>query len=88
VVTDDGSSDETLAILAEFATIAPFPVRIHRNTVRLGYRANFMQAAGLCSGSLISFCDQDDVWRRDNLEQVVAGFDDPDVLLVFHNASL
>lgn len=88
VVTDDGSSDDTLEMLAEFATTAPFPVRIHRNPVRLGYRANFMHAASLCSGSLISFCDQDDVWRRDNLEQVVAGFDDPDVLLVFHNALL
>lgn len=88
VVTDDGSSDETLAVLAQFAAIAPFPVHVYRNPERLGYRANFMRAVGLCSGSLISFCDQDDVWRPENLERVVAGFDDPEVLLVFHNALL
>src|SRR5581483_10766488 len=31
VACDDGSSDDTLAILSDFADNAPFPVRIHRN---------------------------------------------------------
>lgn len=88
VVTDDGSSDDTLDVLAQFAATSPFPVHVHRNPARLGYRANFMRAVGFCTGSLISFCDQDDVWLPENLARVVAGFDDPDVLLVFHNALL
>lgn len=30
VVTDDGSTDETLAILEGFTDVAPFPVSVHR----------------------------------------------------------
>jgi glycosyltransferase involved in cell wall biosynthesis len=88
VVGDDGSSDDTLAILERFAATAPFPVHIHRNPTRLGYRANFLHVAGLCTGALISFCDQDDIWSPENLERVVPRFTDPDVLLTFHNARI
>jgi glycosyltransferase involved in cell wall biosynthesis len=86
VVGDDGSTDDTLNILERFARIAPFPVRIHRNPQRLGYRANFMNVVRLCTSPLISFCDQDDVWLPQNLSQVARCFADPDVLLTFHNA--
>jgi glycosyltransferase involved in cell wall biosynthesis len=40
VVTDDGSRDDTLAILEKFSKTAPFPVHVHHNEERLGYRAN------------------------------------------------
>src|SRR5690349_6672659 len=40
VVSDDSSSDGTLAIVERFASKAPFPVRIHSNPRRLGYREN------------------------------------------------
>jgi glycosyltransferase involved in cell wall biosynthesis len=86
VVCDDGSTDGTLDIVEQFATTAPFPVRIHRNPERLGYRANFINCAGLCSSDLIAFCDQDDRWLPQKLEAVVTLFDDDDVLLVHHNA--
>jgi glycosyltransferase involved in cell wall biosynthesis len=86
VVCDDGSSDDTLAILSDFADNAPFPVRIHRNPARVGYRRNFVQCAGLCSGDLIAFCDQDDRWSPGKLEIIAARFRDEDTMLVFHNA--
>jgi glycosyltransferase involved in cell wall biosynthesis len=86
VVCDDGSQDRTLELVEAFARRAPFPVRINRNEQRLGYRANFMKAAGLCTGDLIAFCDQDDVWDKRKLELVAAQFDSSDVLLVYHNA--
>jgi hypothetical protein len=44
VITDDGSTDDTLDIIDLFAARAPFPVRVERNVKRLGYRANFMKA--------------------------------------------
>src|ERR1700754_999065 len=88
IVTDDGSRDETLTILLRFAKIAPFPVRIVQNEARLGYRANFMKAAALCSSDLIAFCDQDDVWEPKKLQIMQRPFDDPDVLLAFHSATL
>ena len=86
VVCDDASSDETLSIVDEFAASAPFPVRVHRNPVRLGYRENFVRCAARCRSDLIAFCDQDDRWPRNKLRAAADCFDDPSVLLVFHNA--
>lgn len=86
IVTDDGSTDETLGILDEFARRAPFPIYIHRNEQRLGYRDNFLKAAKLCGGELIAFCDQDDVWLPDKLLDVARAFADDKLLLVLHDA--
>lgn len=86
IVCDDGSQDRTLELVEAFAKRAPFPVHIYRNEERLGYRANFMKAAGLCSGDLIAFCDQDDVWHRQKLACLSPQFDSPNILLVYHNA--
>lgn len=88
VVTDDGSTDATLDILAEFSKSAPFPVHVHRNAARLGYRANFMHASTLCGSDIIAFCDQDDIWERGKIEAAIQAFADPDVLLFFHDAWL
>ncbi len=88
VVTDDASTDETVALVEGFAQVAPFPVQLHRNERRLGYRANFMQAVGLCSGELVAFCDQDDVWEAKKLEVMAELFRDPEVLLAYHDATV
>ncbi|HEU5020167.1 MAG TPA: glycosyltransferase [Pseudolabrys sp.] len=88
VVSDDGSSDGTLAIVSRFAKKASFPVRILRNTRRLGYRTNFMQAAAACSSELIAFCDQDDVWLPNKLALMHNSFYETDILLAYHNAVL
>ena len=88
VVTDDASSDDTLDILHAFAATAPFPVHIHRNPSRLGYRANFMRAMDLCQSDIVALCDQDDLWEPGKVEAAMQAFADPDVVLFFHNASL
>jgi len=88
VVCDDGSTDETLDILQRFAASAPFPIRVHRNPERLGYRANFLKCASLCRSDLIAFCDQDDRWLPTKLATMLTYFDDPDVLLAFHRAEI
>jgi glycosyltransferase involved in cell wall biosynthesis len=86
VVTDDASTDDTVARVETFAAAAPFPVRLHRNHERLGYRANFMQAAELCRAEVIAFCDQDDVWEPHKLAACVPPFDNSGVILVYHDA--
>jgi glycosyltransferase involved in cell wall biosynthesis len=88
VVTDDGSTDNTIEIVSDFARNAPFPVSVVPNPQRLGFRANFMNCASLCAGNLIAFCDQDDVWQPHKLEMMVKHFEDPDVLLACHNVAL
>jgi len=69
---DDGSTDDTIAILEEFRSRAPFDVRIHRNTKNLGHGLNFVQTAMRCSGDWIAFCDQDDVWLPNKLAACAA----------------
>ena len=86
VISDDGSTDETLNLVREFSKKAPFPVFVYRNETRLGYRANFLHATTLCTSDLIAFCDQDDIWDRRKIEICVPFFNNPDVLLAYHNA--
>jgi glycosyltransferase involved in cell wall biosynthesis len=86
VVVDDGSTDETLEIVREFARTGPIPVHIYQNKIRLGYRANFLHAVTLCTSDLIAFCDQDDVWFPLKLTTCASHFDDENIQLVFHNA--
>jgi glycosyltransferase involved in cell wall biosynthesis len=70
VVCDDGSTDQTSEILAQFAKRASFPVRLFNNGQQLGWRANFLKAASLCTSEYIAFCDQDDIWLREKLSVV------------------
>jgi glycosyltransferase involved in cell wall biosynthesis len=86
VVTDDGSTDATVSILESFARHSPFPVRIYRNPVRLGYGDSFIKAASLCEGELIAFSDQDDEWVADRLARCLPFFDDQEVYLSVHSA--
>ena len=88
VVADDQSADRTWDILNDFARTAPFPVRLHRNNSRLGWRNNFMSVLARCESNLIALCDQDDVWRPDKLAVAERAMDEPDALLFFHGAWL
>lgn len=88
VVADDRSTDDTLRIIEDALVSVPFPVRLHRNQERKGYRRNFIEASSLCTAPLVAFCDQDDVWRPDKLARMQQAFADPAVLLAYHNAAI
>jgi len=75
VVCDDGSQDETLAILESFAARAPFAVRVERNSRRLGSTQNFERAVGLCTGEIIFLADQDDLWLPEKIFRHLELFD-------------
>lgn len=88
VACDDRSADDTVAILNEFASQAPFPVHVSVNPERLGYARNFRRASGLCSGDMIAFCDQDDWWAPEKLDRLCREFENPRVMLAYHNARI
>lgn len=88
VVCDDRSTDDTRAIVESFAANASFPVHFQENLHRLHFADNFLKAASLCTSEYIAFCDQDDVWLPDKLEQIAAAFNRTGVSLVAHNASM
>lgn len=89
VVCDDGSTDNTVAIITKFAKTVTFKVRIYENEINLGYVDNFFKAARLCEGKWISFCDQDDVWLPNKLEEVskvISKKSKDNLLLIAHSA--
>ncbi len=88
IITDDASSDKTVVIAEQFAKAAPFTVHVYRYDNRVGYRANFMRAARLCTSDVIAFCDQDDIWSPQKLALCIEPLRDPAVLLAYHNAKV
>jgi glycosyltransferase involved in cell wall biosynthesis len=74
VVSDDGSTDDTIAMLESFARSAPFPVQVISGN-RLGYKGNFFRAIQACHGDLIALTDQDDVWSPGKLSIPLTEFD-------------
>ncbi|MBO0949263.1 glycosyltransferase family 2 protein [Fibrella forsythiae] len=69
IVFDDGSTDNTLAVLNQF--IQQLPITIHVNDQPLGVVRNFKKAVSACRGQYIAFCDQDDIWLPDKLARSV-----------------
>lgn len=66
IVSDDGSSDSTFAILTEFSKKDPRIIIV--NTQRQGgVVANFAKALSFVIADYVMFCDQDDVWLNDKL---------------------
>ncbi|ANU06913.1 Spore coat polysaccharide biosynthesis protein SpsA [Paraurantiacibacter namhicola] len=74
VIGDDGSRDETLAIIASFSAISDIPVRLLDGAGPSGPSANFARIAAACRGDVIAFCDQDDIWRADKLASLSRAF--------------
>jgi len=93
VVSDDGSTDDTLAMvrdtLAQCGMADQIELRVFSNVPPLGVTRNFEQAARACSHELVALCDQDDVWHPGRLARMVAQFEArPDLLLLHTDARL
>lgn len=90
VLSDDASSDDTVAIVR--AAVSAFPqivFRFFENTPALQVTKNFEQAVLACTSELIALSDQDDVWAPDRLEKICQVFAArPELLLVHSDARL
>lgn len=89
IACDDGSTDETIRILQDYAASSPFPFHILRNETNLGSTANFEQAILNCQGDVIVLCDQDDRWHVNKLLRLHSVFTKAcDTALVFSDAMI
>lgn len=72
-VSDDGSSDETLAMIERFKATVRQPVEVFEGP-RRGFAANYLSLARnpAIQGDFFAFSDQDDIWYADRLERAVA----------------
>jgi glycosyltransferase involved in cell wall biosynthesis len=74
-VSDDGSIDDSLAIVKRFASQVAQPVTVLQGPMQGSSTANFCylvaQAQADKVQDLYAFCDQDDVWHDDKLQRAV-----------------
>lgn len=68
---DDGSSDPSANIAAEYENNYPDKIFYHRNKTNTGVVKNFLNGAKSLSADYYMFCDQDDVWCKDKIEKSV-----------------
>jgi glycosyltransferase involved in cell wall biosynthesis len=85
IAVDDCSTDNTYQILADYASKHP-NIHLYRNETNLGFASNFERALDYCSGELIAFCDQDDLWDLRKIELQVAAIGDN--LMLYHDSEL
>jgi glycosyltransferase involved in cell wall biosynthesis len=94
IVSDDSSSDDTVAIVeritAEYQRQGhPTTLTVLKNVTPLGVVKNFEQAVQVTSERYIALCDQDDVWKPNKLEVLGELFlKNPETLLFHSNAQL
>ena len=89
VVCDDGSTDETVALIEGLRERATARIRIYVNETNLGVSANFQKAVDLCEGEMVFLSDQDDVWYPHKVKTIVEWFGrHPDKSVVFTDADL
>jgi glycosyltransferase involved in cell wall biosynthesis len=85
IITDDCSSDTTREILEAYQK-KDEKIKLYLNESNLGYTKNFEKAVGLCAGDYIAFSDQDDIWEKSKISELVAEM--PGNVMVFHNSDL
>lgn len=89
VVCDDASTDQTIEILEAFKSAAPFQTKIIRNVTNHGYTKNFEKALSLCSGDVVLFSDQDDVWFEGKISCIECVFNEhPECSVIIHDGEL
>jgi glycosyltransferase involved in cell wall biosynthesis len=74
-ISDDGSTDNTLALVAEFAARISQPLTVLQGPRQKSSTRNFchliQNAPAAEASDLYAFCDQDDVWLENKLERAV-----------------
>src|SRR5512140_193663 len=73
LVRDDGSTDETRAVLERYAAQHPNRITVlPADGQRLGAAGSFARLLGESRGRYVMFCDQDDVWLPDKIALTLA----------------
>lgn len=86
IVSDDGSTDDTRAIVEAIAAEDP-RIRL-TDGPKQGLIRNFEHALSLCRGEIIFLCDQDDVWLPGKVTACTAALKPDGVWLVLHDAHI
>lgn len=78
VISDDRSTDRTLAVVADLADPR---IRVLENQTNLGYSQNFGRALEHASGDIVFVADQDDVWHPDKVATMLTALESHDLVV-------
>ena len=94
LISDGGSQDNTLGIIADFQDRFPGRIRI-LSTEPARACENFARLLAAADGEIMMFCDHDDVWKKDKISISLAAYEQlakeysPDTpLLVFTDSEI
>ncbi len=62
VLSDDFSTDDTVAVVNQFAQQHPGKIKVLTTDRKLGLGKNWIKCMQNCEGKYIAFCDGDDLW--------------------------
>ena len=79
IITDDASSDGTLAILENYRN-KHNNIKVFINPVNLGITSTFERSIKNCSGDYIAISDQDDIWDPNKVEILMKGLENEDAI--------
>ena len=82
VISDDGSTDGTLSIVASYSDSR---IKIFKGP-GLGVKQNFANAIEKCNGRYIFLADQDDIWIDDKVNKILRVFEKEKCSCVIHDA--
>lgn len=85
IVVDDGSTDESLDIINEYVKKdSRFKLITHENHANLGLNESLKKAISFCNGEYIAFCESDDFFKENHIEEKVKyikKYSDADVIV-------
>ena len=78
IICDDGSSDNTEAVVSTFINQKRLENKWHyfKNNENMGPMKNFIHCAKMCAGDIIFYSDQDDIWEKKKVEEMIQVFED------------
>ena len=81
VIVDDSSNDSTFQIICNWVSDkSNINWRVFKNDVNQGYIKTFFRAINLTMGDIIILCDQDDIWARNKVREILSVFENTKVL--------
>lgn len=88
IISDDGSTDQTLKIAQQILHDSGIPHKIVCNRPAKGVSANFLSAMKMTSGDYCFTCDQDDIWNENKVEVFAAEAEASHLDLYFSDGTL
>lgn len=74
IVRDDSSKNNTVDFLREYAISSPVEIKIIQGNENSGYAENFTEALRHVTGDYIFYSDQDDVWLKTKISDMMEIF--------------